>query len=151
MRSRTALSAAAVFLTPSERNKMTEVLLRSVKLWPSRYQVQEGGGRKQRGTLPARLEGPRSMKKSRLVDKTKRLSLALWTPAGVAPEGAASEPRTNTLPRQTGKVKPAGHKKARQGQGRADPPRGPLDSALTAAGQWESGGGGAHTIRVDPG
>ena len=51
------------------------------------------------------------MKKSRLVDKTKRLSLALWTPAGVAPEGAASEPRTNTLPRQAGKVKPAGHKK----------------------------------------
>ena len=51
------------------------------------------------------------MKKSRLVDKTKRLFVCPWTPLAGRPPKERSRPRTNTLPRQTGKVKPAGHKK----------------------------------------
>ena len=51
------------------------------------------------------------MKKSRLVDKTKRLFVCPWTPLAGRPPKERSRPRLDSLPRQAGKVKPAGHKK----------------------------------------
>ena len=100
------------------------------------------------------------MKKSRLVDKTKRLLPSTDTPRGAAPEGAerAPEDQYTTAARKSQARRANFPPAASQGRGEhrigcdaasAAPPRRGL--ALTGGGQWESGGGGAHTFRVDPG
>ena len=130
---------------PTQQNNRGFVAL--VEALRPYYQVRSGGGRKQRGTLPARLGGASEHEKSRPVDKTKRLFVCPWTPREGRPPKERSRPRTINIAHPAGKVKPAGQKSP----ARSRPGGARRRAALTAAGQWESGGGGAHALRVDPG
>ena len=96
--------------------------------------------------FPARLEGARSMKKSRLVDKTKRLLPSMDTPQGRPPK-ERNGPRNTNIPRTGQKVKPAGQKKPGKVKAGRSPPEGSLDGSRTMGERRR----GAHTLRVDPG
>ena len=71
------------------------------------------------------------MKKSRLVDKTKRLFVCPWTLLAERPPKERSRPRPNTIPRPGQKVKPAGQKKPGKVKAGRSPPEGSLDGSRT--------------------